>query len=177
MTKYKIIVLLFIAATLLLTGFKVSKKTKTVVEDKWSGTVTFHEKKTGSTIARYDWWMIAIIKNNFGTALDSAIIETIEGDKWRCATGDTTELELGLEEEKGIYGITVHVPGCYGYGINKYGERLNGYGLTDETAIVINKQRLGSNRDVLFGNLVQTEHAADGTQTVTTYTWNLKKTK
>jgi len=177
MTKYKIIILLFIAATLLLTGFKVSKKTKTVVEDKWSGTVTFHEKRTGSTLARHDWWMTATITNNVGYALDSAIIENTEGDKWRCATKDTTELELGIEEDKNEYGITVPVPGCYGYSITKYGERLDGYGLTDQTAIVINRQRLGPNHDILKGNLVLTDNSPDGSRTVTTYTWDLKKSK
>jgi hypothetical protein len=48
-------------------------------EDKWSGTVTFHEKMTGSTIARHDWWMIATITNNTGNALDSAIFEITNG--------------------------------------------------------------------------------------------------
>ena len=177
MNYRKTFLFFFLAGMFFLTGFRKNKEGKMLPEDEWSGMVTFHEKKTGSTIARHDWWMIATIKNNRGIAIDSAIIETTEGDKWRCATGDTTELELGIEEAEGIYGITVRIPGCYGYGINKYGERQNGYGLTDETAIVINKQRLGSNRDSLFGNLVQTEHAADGTQTVTTYTWNLKKSK
>ena len=168
---------LFLIAVFLLTGLKKSTTIKKLTDDKWSGTVTFHEKKTGSTIARHDWWMIAKITHNLGNALDSAIIENTDGDKWRCATGGKTELELDINENKNEYGITVPVPGCYGYSITKYGERLDGYGLTDETAIVINKQRLGTNPDVLFGNLVLSDFSADGSRTVTTYTWDLKKSK
>ena len=133
-------------------------------------------EKTGPTIARYDWWMIAKITNNFGNALDSAITESTEGDKFRCATSDTTELELGIEEDKNEYGITVRVPGCYGQSINKYGDVSDG-AMTDETAIVINRQQLGSNHDILKGNIVLIDTLPDGTRAVTTYTWDLKKSR
>ena len=176
MNNHKIVALSFITSLFLFNSLNKNKTPIKSVEDKWTGTVTFHEKKTGSTLTRSDWWMIATIKDNVGNALDSAIIESTEGDKWRCATSDTTELEVDIEPDKMEYGITVPVPGCYGYSIDKSGVRLDGYGLTDQTAIVINKQRL-TNTNLLIGNIVWTENSPDGSRTVTTYTWNLKKSK
>src|ERR1700741_728640 len=161
MNKNKITGLLFIVAFFILNGFKENKNALPPAEDKWSGSVTFHEKMTGPTIIRHDWWMIATITNNTGNALDSAIFENTNGGNWGCGSNDQTELELGIEKDKNEYGITVPVPGCNG--------------LTDQTAIVINKQRLGSYPNVLSGNLVLRDSSADGTKTITTYTWDLRK--
>jgi len=174
--KFQITVLIFIVSIFGLTGFKKqSWKKRVSSEDKWSGTVNFHEKKMGPTLVRHDWWMTATLVGNSGEAMDTAYIENTDGDKWHCRTVAKTELELGIDEEKGKYGITVAVPGCYGVSIDRYGVVYPGYGLTDETAIVINDQRLGTNHNVLSGSIVLRDSFPDGSRAITTYTWNLKK--
>ena len=177
MNYNKIFFFFFLPGMFFLTGFRKNKEGKMLSEEKWSGTVTFHEQKIATTFIRCHWWMIATIKDNVAAALDSSIIETRIGDRTYCATRDTTELELGIEEDKGEYGITVPMPGCYGYAIDKYGVRRDDYGLTDQTAIVINRQPLGKSRDLFIGTLVWSDTAVDGTIIITTHTWNLKKNR
>ncbi len=172
MTRNKIVAILFIV--LVFYGFK-KKSSLIAAEDKWSGTVAFYEKRTGPKIIRSDWWMIGKITNNAGNGLDSSIFENTDGDKSRCATNDKTELELGIDEEKKEYGITVGIPGCYGTKTDRYG-KTDSYGLTDQTAIVIDHQKLGPNPNLLEGRIRTVDGPdANGSSTVTIYEWNLKK--
>ena len=128
--------------------------------DNWSGKVSFFEKKTGGEIAISEWKMEATIVNNKGTAIHSMKLKsTIHGDVIDCRSEAETEVEVDIDDEAGKYGITVPVPGCEG--------------VSDQTAIVISDQILGSNRNTLSGTLVlEDDNPAGGTIT-TTYTWNL----
>jgi hypothetical protein len=81
MKRFKqLILLLFLASLSLMMGFK-KHLTGKMTEPKWSGTVKFHQKRTGRTIVRDEWWMIASIINNFGNGLDSSIFQSTEGDR------------------------------------------------------------------------------------------------
>jgi hypothetical protein len=175
MRNYKIILRVFISAIFLLSGFKERKKVNVHPEDKWSGIVTFHEKKTGPKIIRSDWWMIATINNNVGNALDSSVFENTDGDKARCAKREKTELDLGLDEQTREYDITIAVPGCYGTKTDRYG-KTDSFGLCDETAIIIERQKQGADHNVLSGQITIVDGPdANGNKTVTVHEWNLKK--
>src|SRR5438045_119736 len=112
MKRFKqIIPLLFLASLSLMMGFKkhlTGKKT----EPKWSGTVKFHQKRTGPTIVRNEWWMIATITNNFGIGLNSPSFQSREGDGAHCATNAKEEWSLGLDEKRGDNDIFWSIPGA-----------------------------------------------------------------
>lgn len=139
--------------------------------------MSFFERKSGREITRSEWRMEANIKNDTGTAIHSSITESIYGDHSFCKTVAKTELELGIDEESGEYSINVPVPGCYGTVTDRYG-KTDSMGVTDETAIVIERQKLGKNPDMLAGQ-IKTVDGPDlnGSTTVTIYEWNLKKAK
>jgi hypothetical protein len=157
-------------------GFK-KKFHQKKTEAKWSGTITFHQKKTGLKIVRDEWWMIATITNNFGNGLDSSIFQNTDGDKARCATNGKTELSLGLDEQTGDYDMSVDIPGCYGLKTDRYG-KTDSFGLCDETAIVIERQRTSPNPNALKGTIrVVDGPDASGYTVITTHEWDLKKVK
>jgi len=175
-TVKRIIPFLFIAFLLMLIAFRKNPQ-RNNAESKWSGTIIFHQKKTGPKIVRDDWWMIATITNNIGNGLDSSIYEGTEGDKARCATNAKTELSLGLDEQTGDYDMSVDIPGCYGLKTDRYG-KTDSFGLCDETAIVIERQRTSPNPNALKGTIrVVDGPDASGYTVITTHEWDLKKLK
>ena len=172
-----LLLLLFVMIVFLSTGFKKHKPEKQSEESKWTGSVSFHQKRTGSKIVRDDWWMIATISNNRGNGLDSSIYENTDGDKARCATNAATELSLGIDKQTGEYDISVDIPGCYGMKTDRYG-KTDSFGLCDETAILIEGQRTDPNTSTLKGTLRVVEGPdASGYTVITTHEWNLKKVK
>jgi hypothetical protein len=177
MKNYKTPVLLFIAGLFILTGFKKQNRDRKIPEAKWSGTVSFFEKKSGGEIAFYEWRMEATITNDTGTAVHTMKFSNTQGDNSYCRTAGKTELEVGVDEDAGEYGITVWVPGCYGRTYYHYG-KIDSFTVTDETGIMINKQRLGANHNALSG---RTRDVAgpdpSGCTTITIYEWDVKKTK
>jgi len=174
MIRNKIVAILFVTTIFVFSGFK-KKSSIVTAEDKWSGTVTFYEKRMGPKIIRSEWWMIGKITKNVGNGLDSSICENTDGEKARCATNEKTELELGIDEQKKEYGITIRIPGCYGTMTDRNG-KAESYGLTDETAIVIERQKLGSNPNLLEGRTRTVDGPdANGSESITIYEWNLKK--
>ena len=137
----------------------------------------FHQKKTGPTIVRDEWWMIATITNNFGNGLDSSFFQSTEGDRAHCATNAKAELSLGLDEQSGDYDISVSIPGCYGLKTDRYG-KTDSFGLCDETAILIERQKTSPNPNVLTGTIRVVEGPdASGYTVITTHEWDLKKIK
>ena len=177
MKRFKqIIVLLFLASLSLMMGFK-KHLTGKKADPKWSGAVKFHQKKTGPTIVRDEWWMIATITNNFGNGLDSSIFQSTEGDRARCATNAKAELSLGLDEQSGDYDISVSIPGCYGLKTDRYG-KTDSFGLCDETDILIERQKTSPSPNVLTGTIRVVEGPdASGYTVVTTHEWDLKQVK
>lgn len=175
MNNTKTIAVLVLAAIFIFGGFK--KKAAMTDEGKWTGTVSFYEKRTGGKIVRSDWWMIGTITGNIGNGLDSSIFENTDGDKAKCATSEKTELELGIDGETNEYDITVNIPGCYGTKTDRYG-KTESYGLCDETAIMINHQKLGSDPDLLEGRIRTVQGPdASGSSIIIIYEWHLKRVK
>ena len=177
MKNYKIIPLLFIALPFLSSSTRTLKKTNTKSESKWSGTVSYFEKKSGGEIDLSDWRMEATITNDTGTAVHTYKFRNKLGDESYCRAMAKTELDLGIDEDAGIYEISVPVPGCHGIATYHYGG-TDSFGVTDETGIMINKQRLGTNHNVLSGRIRDIDGPDPaGCTTITTYEWNLRKTK
>lgn len=165
---------LFILPLLLpaLSGSHQPEKKSGPAEAKWSGTVSFqvttHNRDGGSSI----WKMDATIHNDTGTATHSSRFQRPNASG-SCFNQAKTELEVGIDEERGEYSIFVAVPGCYGrqvdYGVEK------DYATTDETGISIDHQRLGSNHNVLSGIIRDSTGDGEGSSSVTIYTWNLSR--
>ncbi len=170
MKPTKILVLFFIP--LLFSGsFENQESIQEEFETKWSGTVSFYEKKTGSEGLNSEWRMFASVSNDTGTAVHYSYVTSIHG--WsRCRTTEKTLLEVGIDEETKTYSISVNVPGCYGRQVIQGQE--SSYAVSDETAIVITNPRLPQNLNVLTGSTVETYTHEFGT-TTTIYEWNLRK--
>jgi hypothetical protein len=175
MYKYTPVLLLFIPLLRNIHAFR-ERKNEIHLEDKWTGTVSFFEKKSGGEIGISEWKMEATITNGTGTAVHTSMTRSPYGDHSFCRTSAKTELDLGIDDEAGEYSINVPVPGCYGTVTDRYG-KTDSMAVTDETAIIIDHQKLPKNRSVLSG-MKKTIDGPDagGVTTVTTYEWNLKKT-
>jgi hypothetical protein len=176
MKKYKIILLLFIASFLLSGSKTTGKRAGTVTASKWSGTVSFLDKKTGPKIIISEWKMEATIDDGVATVIHSFESEDTESHSAHCRNEAETELQLGIDKEAKKYSIWVDVPGCYGTKID-HGVQSD-FGQTDETAIVINDQPLPDDARILSGRLVLKDGPHDdGSAGTTTYEWNLEKDK
>ena len=90
----------------------------------------------------------------------------------QCTNQGKTQLEVGIDEEKNTYSIMVYVPGCYG--TQTRGGVTTPYPVTDETAITVDNQTIGSNRNSLSGRTHKIEQVGD-LQITTIYDWTLTK--
>ena len=146
----------------ILSGFKEKRKAKKSTEGKWSGTVSFSQKITG-TEAHSEWHMDANITNDTVT-----VVQTYKTERCQCRKVNKTELEVGIDEKR--YSIFVPVDGCHG---TCYDGKE--FGVTDETGIGIDNQPPGKDHNLLSGNIVHDTTFGGGVRWVDTYTWNLKK--
>lgn len=175
MINYKIIILLLISPFIISNGLRQNKKSPNPEEDKWSGTVSYFEKRTGPKIVISEWKMDAIITNNKGTGTNKIKSEVTDEGKSNCFGQDSSELDVGIDLVKKTYSIFVTIPDCNGLTISASRAELK---YVQDGSIMINDQPLGTNRNVLSGNLVLKDGPdANGSLVITTYTWNLKKTK
>ena len=178
MKKYKILLPLFVALFFLATGFiqknspGIPWKNKTADEGTWSGTVSYFNKITGTKIILSEWKMDATINNNTVNATNEYNFANTLGDVAECKGRDTTVQEvISIDYEEKEYYIDVQIPPCRGTATTS--GVTEPYGASDETGIVIPKQRLGDNPNVISGTLVLNEPDATGGLSVTTYKWNL----
>src|SRR5688572_17633440 len=169
MKKANITLILFMSFLFL--SSKQKRDTSNSGETKWSGTVSFIEKRTGPGIIISEWRMDATITNDTGTATNKKKTETIVGDKSECDGQDKSELDVGIDLEAKTYAISVSIPDCNGRTITAGGSE---YEFVQDGAIFINDQRFGTNYNVLSGNLTLIDSFANGSKVVTTYTWNLR---
>ncbi len=167
MRNYKQIITLLIPAFFILGN---SKNVKSDYESKWSGTVSFFEKRTGSEGFISEWHMDATITNDTGSVTHSSKYSDAHG-YGQCRNNGKTELEVGIDDEKHSYSISVNVPGCNGT------QTRNGvespYPVTDETAITINDQPLRTS-NTLSGRTSKTD-LLNGLEIITIYTWHLTR--
>ena len=137
---------------------------------KWSGTVSFFEKRIGSEAFISEWHMDATITNDTGTVIHTSKYSDSHGSG-SCRNQGKTELEVGIDDEKNTYSINVNVPGCNGTQTRDGVD--SPYPITDETAITINDQPL-SNRNILSGRTSKTD-LLSGLEITTIYTWHLTR--
>ncbi len=137
----------------------------------WTGTVSFIEKQTGKEIEISEWKMEAKIVNNKATAVHSFKFRDKNDNISDCKNEEQTDLEIGIDYDAGIYGITVPMPGCYGKQIS--GGNTTDFAKTDETAISINDQLL-KDPNILEGTITEKSGSEEnGSVTITTYKWYL----
>ena len=175
MKNCKLILPLFIAPFFLSSSIKQNKKTNTIDEEKWSGTVSFYEKRTGPEIVISEWRMDATITDNTGTASNKKKSETTPGDKGECNGQGKSELDVGIDLETKTYSISASIPDCNGLTITAAGRE---YEFVQDGSIFITDQPLGNNRNVLSGNLILKDGPfANGAMTETIYSWHLTNSK
>jgi len=134
------------------------------VQNKWTGFVSFFEKKTGPDIVISEWKMDATINDDVCNVIHSFIFENLRGDTIKCRSEEETELEVGFDEEKRKYYIAVRVPGCSG--------------ISDETEIIVNDQPIPNDRKLLAGQIVLRDGPdSNGDASRTTYSWHLEMDK
>jgi hypothetical protein len=140
-------------------------------EDTWSGTVNFFNKQTGRGIVLYEWHMDATIKEDTVNSSEHLNFRNDLGDVAECKGQDIfVEKVISIDDEKKEIYIDVPIPPCRGSATTA---GVTGpYSATDETGIVITKQPLGNNPNVITGTLVFNDPDATGSS-VTTYKWNL----
>ena len=171
MKNYKTFLLLLLTPFFLSTIHNKKRKNNAEVAGKWSGTVSFLEKRTGAEAFISEWRMDATIINDTGTVIHSSKYSDSQGSG-RCTNQGKTQLEVGIDEEKNTYSIMVYVPGCYG--TQTRGGVTTPYPVTDETAITVDNQTIGSNRNSLSGRTHKIEQVGD-LQITTIYDWTLTK--
>ncbi len=177
MKKYIVFLMFIVLVFLLVSSYAEKKGSETNAEKKWNGSVSWFQKKTGPELSLSEWSMEASLTNDTGRAVHSSRVVTRRGDVSDCRTVGKAELNVGIDEETGEYSIEVLMPGCYGT-VRYYHGQTEDYARTDETAIIIEKQRLGNNPNFLPGFLVEYDTTeARGNTTVTTYRWNLTKNR
>ena len=155
--------LLLLVVSFFLSGSSLKYK-KVNTEGTWTGFVSFFEKKTGPKIVFSDWKMEATVKEDICNVVHSYRWQNLLGDTVVCRSEEQAALEVGFDEEKGKYYISVRVPGCPG--------------VSDETEIVINDQPIPNDPNVLRGQIVLHDGPdANGDESKTTYTWHLEKNK
>lgn len=206
MKKVKLILLLGFVF-FLIQSHTGNKKLWTQADELWSGEISFVQATfdtiNGTNACGWEkdtawseWRMEATIVNNKGTArsrtahtlrgagynncekASGAIIDTCYG------TGqDQTELDLGIDEGTKEYGFTVNIPPCTGMGL-KISFR-NGIADTpipspcgqSDSQISVDKQKLGTNRNVLSGTIVYDTLQAPGSRFVQIWKWRLVRKK
>ncbi|MGZ8558090.1 MAG: hypothetical protein ACXWWC_07155 [Chitinophagaceae bacterium] len=179
MKKYKILLPLFITLFFLATGFiqknnhRIPWKNKTADEDTWSGTVSYFNKITGPKIILSEWKMDATINNNTVTATNEFNFANTLGDVAECKGRDTTVQEvISIDYEEKEYYIDVQIPPCRGTATTS--GVTEPYGATDETGIVVSKQKLKTTPDIISDSLILRDGPdGGGNRGVTIYKWNL----
>lgn len=173
MKRYKVILLLFTISVFVLTGFQQNKKNNSPDDDKWSGTVSFFEKRIGPEIVISEWRMDAVFKNNEGTATNKMKSRSTDGAHGECNGLGKSELNVGVDMEAKLYAIEASIPDCSGISFSAAGTELE---FVQDGGIWIENQRLGTNPNSLAGTLTRRDSLGNGGLAITTYTWSLKKT-
>ena len=169
MKKYKTYFAVPFLALIIIGALKYEAKS----QDKWSGTVSWHRKITGTDQGNgpyfSEWRMDATITNDTGTVVQTFVSEHPTSGSCQCTKINHTDLEVGVDEE--AYAIFVPAEGCYGtctdHGVTKE------FGVSDETGIAINQQPTGRNPKHLSGTIVIDTTYPDGGHWYEIYTWSL----
>ena len=176
-------------------------------EDMWSGNIIYRQITYDTVYGTYacgwqrdtswgEWKMEANIVNNKGTAKSTSMggrrgsaadscDKTTGGIKITMnATGQApTLLDLSIYDEAKEYGFTVDIPPCTGKKISNI--YINGnleqtivddFGEGD-SQILIERYKLGKDRNILTGRIEKHEHPQKGVEHVQIWEWSLKKSK
>jgi hypothetical protein len=192
---------LFITA-LVIAFFLTQSNTK---QDLWSGNITFSQIIFDTVLGTHycgwendtswsEWRMEASIINDKGTAksssngrkrgsgYDSCMLAhgAIRDTSYAFGTAPT-ELELDIDGQE--YGFTVDIPACSGKHISK---RYRNFALDatiiddvsqGESQIRVERQKVGSNPNVLSGMIELHDRHQKGADFVQIWKWNLKRSK
>jgi hypothetical protein len=144
-----------------------------------------------------EWRMEARIINNIGTAKSSSngrrhgiAVNTCEINRNGSirdtiyATGQApTELILSIDEETKEYGFTVDIPPCTGkkisdrYANGAFDQRIITEMSEGDSQIMVERYKLGKDRNILSGRIEKHEYPKKGIQHVLIWEWNLKRSK
>jgi len=144
-----------------------------------------------------EWRMEASIINNNGTAKSSSngrrygiAVNTCEVNR-NGAIRDTiyangqaaTELMLSIDDETKEYGFTVDIPACTGkkisdrYTNGAFDQRIIDDMSEGDSQIMIERYKLGKDRNILSGRIEKHEYPQKGIQQILIWEWNLKRSK
>jgi len=144
-----------------------------------------------------EWRMQAAIINNKGTTKSSSTgsrrgtsADTCVNVNGTGAIKDTfyangqapTELVLSIDEEGKEYDFTVDIPACTGKKISKRWsngtlEIINDDFSEGDSQILVERYKLGKDRNTLIGRIDKHDHPQKGVEWVQIWEWNLKKIK
>lgn len=176
-------------------------------EDMWSGNIIYRQITYDTVYGTYacgwqrdtswgEWRMEANIVNNKGTARSSSTGGRHGTSENTCdkttgairvtmnASGQApTQLDLSIDDEFKDYGFAVDIPTCTGKKISNI--YLNGNSeekIVDdfsegESQILIERYKLGKDRNILIGRIEKNDFPQKGVRHVLIWEWNLKKTK
>jgi len=205
MKNYLYILILFGVFCLFQSNSRMGKNINTDSNDLWNGKISFsqiifdtvygtHYCGWNNDTSWSEWHMEASIINNKGTTKSSLNGWKRGGGYDTCmaalgAIRDTTFAvgnafaELELDIYQGEYGFTIDIPACSGKTISK---RYRNFVLTDtivddvsegDSQILVEKQKVGSNPNVLSGSIVYDTLQAPHSRFIQIWKWNLKKVK
>lgn len=145
-----------------------------------------------------EWRMEATIINNSGTAKSSSngrrrgsSADTCVNTSGTGAIKDTiyasgqapTELMLSIDDDAKEYGFTVDIPTCTGkkisdrYANGAFDQRIIDDMSEGDSQILVERYKLGKDRNVLSGRIEKHEHPQKGVEHVQIWEWNLKRSK
>jgi hypothetical protein len=183
------------------------KKNSQADDGLWSGEISFVQATFDTVHGTHycgwendtswsEWRMEADIVNNKGTARSSTSHRLRGSGYDSCVnargmirdscngTGqDQTELDLGIDEGTKEYGFTVNIPPCTGMGIKiSYRNGIAGTPMPSpcgqsDSQIFVDKQKMGTNRNILSGTIVYDTLQAPGSRFMQIWKWRLVRKK